>query len=608
MLKGKILLIPFLVFCFCAVLFAQDVQIPGNWGFVKDARENDAVTKAYCPVPQYLIDQQNQAEESGNEAEKIRLNKEIEKYLNPVPSVINTEDNIITPQGNEGSLDFWGIGDIKIHDGSVAYEGGYRQVDLKYGEDGNLYLAVNRRNVTGFTGYISVYRSTDGGRHWASINGVTSTAGYFGQLTMLVERRHASNNDSIRINVYYNRSTVTSFNDATLNCLTCRGNGSSAYLVSIASPAAGNKFLYPSACSDGMFASTGTQLHVVVQEATNAGVNVRLKHFRSTDWLATHTVGNITTTADNDFYCPSIAFGNKNGNDSIYIAVERRWTTTETELRLITVPEIPLTTTGPFMYWLSGATSGTHWRRPCITVQQQYFSVPNKILVTAIRDSASKKLAFYYYSNTGGASWNLAWLGQSWQNVDFTHCNSDSLTAGNGNFIATYVDTNGDSVSVRRGIFGNLGASYNSYKRNSYMSTGYLAPVSAIYKSGTSKYAAFAYAGQGPNHVYYNQENLAAVGIEPVGTNIPDKYSLSQNYPNPFNPVTTINFSVPKDKFIKLSIFNILGEEVAVLVNETLNAGEYNYRFDAAKLTSGIYFYRLSSEDFTEVKKMTLIK
>jgi hypothetical protein len=606
MQKGKFLLIPLIVFCFCAAAFAQDIQIPGNWGFVKDARENDVVMKANCPVPQYLIDLQNQAEESGNEAEKIRLDNEIEKYLNVQKSTPVPEAQPIKKVDEPESPD-WGIGDIKVHSGNVWSSSSYRQTDLKYGEDGWMYLAVNRNNVTGQNGSILVYRSSDGGRYWSVVQGVQSTAHYYSSITLLVERRHTSNNDSTRIFVYYTRSSTSNMNDASLDFVSFRRNGSAWYVGNVANPAAGNKFMYASACSDGMFASTGTQLHVVVQEATNAGVHVRLKHFRTTDWGLNHAVGNITTTADNDFYCPAIAFGNKNGNDSIYIAVERRWTTNETEIRLITVPEIPLTTTSPFMYWLTAATTGTNWRRPCVTVQQQYFSVPNKIMVGAVKDSAGKRLAYYCYSTTGGASWTWSYF-NVWQNVDFMSCNSDSLTAGSGNFIMSYVDINGDSVSVRRGIFGNLGGSYTSLKRNSYPSTGVLAPVCAIYKSGTSKYASFAYAGSGPVNVYFNGENLAAVGIEPVGTNIPDKYALSQNYPNPFNPVTTINFSIPESKFIKLSIFNILGKEVAVLVNETLNAGEYNYRFDAAKLTSGIYFYKLTSDNFTEIKKMTLIK
>lgn len=606
MQKGKFLLIPFFVLLFCAVLIAQDeggILVPGNWG--KDARETDPVIQDQSLVPPNLIDQFNNASESGNEAERMRLGTEIDSYLNPVPGAEIPDAEPVKKFEGQSSPD-WGIGDIKVHDGNVAYLYGYRQLDLKYGEDGRLYLAVNRRNVSPQTGSILVYSSTDGGRHWSMINGVQSTGQYYGSISLLVEKRHATLDDSVRITVYYTRSSTSNMNDAKLDLVSFRRSGlvSTWYTLNVASPAAGYKYQYPSACSDGMFYSTATYMHCIVQQVSNAGAHYRLVHFRTTTWGLTHT-NSVLNTTYNDFY-PSAAFCNKNGTDSIYIAVERQLNANEYEIRVINTPSTP--STGFHVYYISGATSGTKWVRPCITVQQQYYTVPNKILVTAVKDSASKRLAFYYGSTTGGASWSFYSLGQTWQNVDFTHCNSDSLTAGNGNFIASYVDINGDSVSVRRGVFGNLGASYNSYKRNSYMSTGTLSPVCAIYKVGTAKYASFAYAGTGPNNVYFNQESLPSVGIEPVGTNIPDKYSLSQNYPNPFNPVTTINFSIPKNKFIKLSVFNILGKEVAVLVNESLNAGEYNYRFDAAKLTSGIYFYKLLTDEFTEVKKMTLVK
>lgn len=98
------------------------------------------------------------------------------------------------------------------------------------------------------------------------------------------------------------------------------------------------------------------------------------------------------------------------------------------------------------------------------------------------------------------------------------------------------------------------------------------------------------------------------VGIQPQNSTLPDKYSLSQNYPNPFNPVTNINFSIPQNTFVKLRIYNALGKEAAVLVNENLEAGSYDYKFDASSLTSGIYFYTLETPNYTATKKMTLIK
>jgi hypothetical protein len=83
---------------------------------------------------------------------------------------------------------------------------------------------------------------------------------------------------------------------------------------------------------------------------------------------------------------------------------------------------------------------------------------------------------------------------------------------------------------------------------------------------------------------------------------------LEQNYPNPFNPVTNIMFQIPKSNFVTLKIFNILGKEVATLVNEKLNAGSYIVDWNASVYPSGVYFYRIQAGDFIETKSMVLVK
>jgi len=89
---------------------------------------------------------------------------------------------------------------------------------------------------------------------------------------------------------------------------------------------------------------------------------------------------------------------------------------------------------------------------------------------------------------------------------------------------------------------------------------------------------------------------------------LPLMFGLQQNFPNPFNPLTTIRFTLPKSEFVTLKIFNILGEEIAVAVNENLKAGSHTYSFDGSHLASGIYLYRLEAGKYREVKKMILLK
>lgn len=104
-------------------------------------------------------------------------------------------------------------------------------------------------------------------------------------------------------------------------------------------------------------------------------------------------------------------------------------------------------------------------------------------------------------------------------------------------------------------------------------------------------------------------EVATLTNINLISSEVPNNYSLSQNYPNPFNPATKIRFDLPKNAGnVKLSIFNSLGQEVSVLVDRELNAGSYEYTFDGAKLTSGVYFYKLEAGDFNRIMKMILIK
>lgn len=100
----------------------------------------------------------------------------------------------------------------------------------------------------------------------------------------------------------------------------------------------------------------------------------------------------------------------------------------------------------------------------------------------------------------------------------------------------------------------------------------------------------------------------STVGVRNTGETVPSEYSLYQNYPNPFNPATTIQYSIPKDNRVLIRIYDITGKEVRVPVNEIQKAGYYSVRFDGSGLSSGIYFYKIHAENFTQTKRMVLIK
>ena len=98
------------------------------------------------------------------------------------------------------------------------------------------------------------------------------------------------------------------------------------------------------------------------------------------------------------------------------------------------------------------------------------------------------------------------------------------------------------------------------------------------------------------------------VGITQIGNSIPEKFHLYQNYPNPFNPKTVINYELRVTGNALLKVFDVLGNEVSTLVNEKQNAGTYSVDFDGSGLASGVYFYKLAAGEFSEVKRMLLLK
>ena len=108
---------------------------------------------------------------------------------------------------------------------------------------------------------------------------------------------------------------------------------------------------------------------------------------------------------------------------------------------------------------------------------------------------------------------------------------------------------------------------------------------------------------------YINPPPCPYIGINTRNIQgVPDSYKLSQNYPNPFNPTTSINFSIPKAGLVSLKVFDMLGRQVAVLVNNYKTVGNYRIDFNASELSSGIYFYKMEINDFVAIKKFVLIK
>ena len=98
------------------------------------------------------------------------------------------------------------------------------------------------------------------------------------------------------------------------------------------------------------------------------------------------------------------------------------------------------------------------------------------------------------------------------------------------------------------------------------------------------------------------------VSVLNEGDIIPNKFVIFQNYPNPFNPTTEIRFEVPVSGFVSLKVYNVLGREIATIVNEQKNPGAYSVQWNASAQPSGVYYYRMLTGSFSETKKLVLVR
>ncbi len=182
---------------------------------------------------------------------------------------------------------------------------------------------------------------------------------------------------------------------------------------------------------------------------------------------------------------------------------------------------------------------------------------------------------------------------------------SFNAAADNKNVILNWVtatETNNKGFEIER----SQGTDVRNWKKIGYLAGSGTVTEPKTYSFTDMNVASGIYSYRLKQIDYDGSFNYSAeVQIE---VNAPGQFSLSQNYPNPFNPTTQINYSIPKDGFVSLRVYNTLGQLVADLVNREVKAGTYKVDFDATKLSSGVYYYRIETNGFVNTKKMTLIR
>ena len=178
---------------------------------------------------------------------------------------------------------------------------------------------------------------------------------------------------------------------------------------------------------------------------------------------------------------------------------------------------------------------------------------------------------------------------KKWTFVTFTYTSRESKLFING------------EEKVQKFVYGNLDTSCNKIYIGSKNNT------TSLFNGSIDEVKIYNYPFTN-NEVKKLYDSYESVEVEKNKKQVPFKYSLKQNYPNPFNPSTVITFTIPKAGNTKIKVYNLLGQIVTELLNENINIGVHNIKFDGSSLSSGIYFYKLESGKYTDIKKMMLAK
>lgn len=458
-------------------------------------------------VPQRLLKLERmhkEALENRRDGEAGKIAEEINSMIpsDRISATVSGDAEMIfidkAPEEPEGD---WLFTNPAAYQGYLAAAPGYnKSTDMKAGEDGNLYLATIWKSATHPSG-LATFKSTNNGLTWNFIYGFYYTSAYVGNISLLVESRNNNIPDSTRLILFYNRSSLASVDNATLWFSSWRANGTGSYSGQIASPSSGNEIGHISSVSDGAFYQNATYIGVVYTETTNdLQSKVNMRYSRSIDWGATWSTVTIQTNL-NDFH-PSADF--KRGSpDSVYIAVERRFGPTSSQIRIIATPFSP--SSSYFTYFITNET--VFYKNPCLSVQQN--SPADSMALTCTKNN--ELIVFY---NMG----NNAWLesdnfgGASGQNVSLSSCSSNPN--GNEPFAITWVSKDGDSLNSAHGKL----SSIHSYVKKAINRNGVFTgstPVCAVFSKEGRNGSAVAYQGAlsetVPHSIHVNQSKFGVL-------------------------------------------------------------------------------------------------
>jgi hypothetical protein len=521
----------------------------------------------------------------------------------PDKLVANNQNTKIKFDGPTNPAPFandWSNVAFKVFTGNIAAGGvntsageNPRTLRIKSDSLGNRYCAFLRS--TRDTLY--VFKSTNSGLNWTSIQRFSPEGLFFHSFDFYT----ADSGNVTKLGFVMSVVTSASSLDGQLYYGIMNSDGTNGRSKLITTTPSGRGLINPAIMTDAsQYPASTTAWYITYSDysASTPTANAAMAAM-TLDWGATFSTA-IARNTFND-YDLDIDYIKFPTGDTLYVVLANNLTAANPNLRIRRVP-------------VANFVGGT-WTQvnPANSSNPEFFSQltvnrkTGQMICTFVATAGGLNTAFYNYNIPGGPSFNTS----SYYSFP-VEAGGSTLAMCDANpwdstFRATYLTPTGvvycSSTDVTAGF------TRFTFPVSLLPTAINIAPDVTGFRAGNSFFGAAVYNGTGNADVIYNGENLPLIGIG-NNTSTANGYSLSQNYPNPFNPSTSIKFNVPVSGFTSLKVYDILGNEVAALVNQNVPQGEYSVQFNTSELnlSSGVYFYKLTSGNFTDVKKMSLIK
>lgn len=499
----------------------------------------------------------------------------------------------------------WGNYNVRVFNGNI-YSGGTntesggnpRTLRMKSDSAGIRYCAfINATRDTFF-----VYKGTGNAiTSWTSIQRLKATSGFFHSFDFYV----TDSANVTKLGFAISLTTTTSTTDGQLYFQLMNGDGSLGRLSQIQATPSGRGLINPAVMTDGSQHPAGTTAWYFTYSSYSPSTPTANDALTAItmDWGATFALSAARTTFND--YDLDIDYISYPTGDTVYVVLANNLTPTNANLR---IRKIPLSAY-PAGAWTQVNPAGS--ANPEFGSQLTVNRLTGQMICTFSVTVSGTNTSSYNYTTPNGPSFNTT-----------SYYNLPTEPSGS---LFPMCDINPWDSTFRVSYLTPAGLAYCSSKipANGFVKDNQpinfvtpslnIAPDINDYRGSISfggpYWATMVYSGTGNANVNYNGQDLLQVGVQGNG-NIAKDYTLSQNYPNPFNPATNIKYSIPVNGFVTLKVYNILGNEVASLVNANQIAGEYSVDFNTSSLNlaSGVYFYKLTTDNFTDVKKMSLIK